>query len=336
MPHFLSLPLCCAAALCAAMVLPAQAQTKPPAPRKAPMTAYKVVAYVPNWNDNTAAFAKTIDYAKITHINLAFQNPINDAGDMEFAAGSEVIVAEAHKRNVKVLVSIGGGSASGDAALMARYDLLTSDAHRAAFVKKLAVYIKAHDLDGLDVDLEGPAIRKDYGAFVHDLARALQPNYLLTAALSQGYGGKSVPDSAFKDFDFVNVMAYDATGPWDKNRSGQHSPFTLAQENVAYFIKRGLAPEKTVLGVPFYGYGFGKAFRSYGYGYKEILAAFPGAEKTDEVGDTIWYNGAGTLRKKAQFVKDAHLGGVMIWSLDNDAPGKNALLSVLDNALKAK
>lgn len=34
----------------------------------------KVVAYVPNWID-VAAFSETIDYAKLTHINIAFENP---------------------------------------------------------------------------------------------------------------------------------------------------------------------------------------------------------------------------------------------------------------------
>ena len=320
----------------AAFAALAASSPAPAAAQKTQQKRPKVVAYVPNWNPDLKSFAQTIDYAKITHINLAFENPVSDAGDMEFAPGSEAVVAEAHKRGVKVLVSLGGGSATENAPLMARYDLLTSDTHRAKFVQKLAAYVKAHNLDGLDIDLEGPAIRKDYGAFVHDLARALHPKYLLTAALSQGYGGDKVPASAFADFDFVSIMAYDATGPWDKNRTGQHSPFAMVQENVAFFTKRGLAPQKIVLGVPFYGYGFGDAFRTYGYSYKEILAAFPGAEKTDEVGGTIWYNGAETMRKKGQFARDAHLGGIMIWSLDLDAPGKNSLLSVIDATLRDK
>ena len=40
---------------------------------------------------------------------------------------------------------------------------------------------------------------------------------LLTAALSQGYGGGNVPNSVFERFDFVNIMAYDGTGPWNPN-----------------------------------------------------------------------------------------------------------------------
>ena len=34
----------------------------------------RIVAYVPNWVD-LDAFAGTIDYAKLTHLNVAFENP---------------------------------------------------------------------------------------------------------------------------------------------------------------------------------------------------------------------------------------------------------------------
>jgi chitinase len=221
----------------------------------------KVVAYVPNWV-NLDAFTKTIDYAKIAHINIAFENPINDLGDLSFHKKNEVLIAKARANNVKVLVSIGGGSASGNKKLQARYFDLLSEPKRAAFSKRLASYVEDHGFDGLDVDIEGPSINKDYGAFIHDLSAALKSRHkLLTAALSQGYGGKNVPDSVFEHFDFVNVMAYDGAGSWNPNAPGQHSSMEFTKRNVEYWLKRGLPASKTILGVPFYGYGFGKAFR---------------------------------------------------------------------------
>jgi len=39
----------------------------------------KVVAYVPNWID-LKTFAETIPYEKVTHLNIAFENPVNDGG----------------------------------------------------------------------------------------------------------------------------------------------------------------------------------------------------------------------------------------------------------------
>ena len=289
----------------------------------------KVVAYVPNWVD-LESFAGTIDYTKITHINIAFENPVNDLGDLSFHKKNDILISKAHANNVKILVSIGGGSASGNKKLQSRYFDLLSEPKRADFAKRLASYLGDHSFDGLDVDIEGPSINKDYGAFIRDLSAALKPkDKLLTAALSQGYGGKSVPDSVFEHFDFVNVMAYDGAGSWNPKAPGQHSSMEFTKRNVEYWIKRGLPASKTVLGVPFYGYGFGKAFRKSPYSYKEIVAAYPDAAKSDQVGDTIWYNGVPTIEAKTNYAIDRKLAGIMIWSLDNDVKGENSLLDAI-------
>lgn len=128
-------------------------------------------------------------------------------------------------------------------------------------------------------------------------------------------------------------MAYDATGDWNPNAPGQHSSLEFAKSSVDYWLKRGLPKSKAVLGVPFYGYGFGDAYRKGEYAYSEVVAAYPGAENLDQVGNTIWYNGMPTIIAKAEFVKAQGLGGVMIWSLDSDAPGEKSLLSALAKAL---
>ena len=293
----------------------------------------RVVAYVPNWID-VAAFAEGIDYAKLTHINIAFENPVNDSGDLSFSKQNGGLIAKARANGVKILMSIGGGSASDDRVMKARYFALMSEEKRAGFATKLAEYVVAHELDGLDVDIEGPSINKDYGALIHELALALKPRgKLLTCALSKGYGGEHVPNAALGEFDFVNIMAYDATGPWNAKVPGQHSSLEFAKSSVAYWLGRGLPKSKAVLGVPFYGYGFGAAFKKRDYPYSGILAEFPGAENTDEAGNTVYYNGIPTMRAKARFVADEGLGGVMIWSLDYDVKGGHSLLSTIHGAL---
>ena len=314
-------------------LLTTNAATSHAAPEPARVPTFKVVAYIPNWID-LEAFAPTIDYDKITHINIAFENPVNDEGDLSFDVKNEILIAKAHENKVPILISIGGGSASGDKILLARYFSLTSEAKRAGFVARLAAYISQHKFDGLDVDLEGPSIGKNYGVFIRDLAAALKPKgKLLTAALSQGYGGGSVPASVFEHFDFVNIMAYDGAGYWSPDAPGQHSSLEFAKSNVQYWLRRGLPKAKAVLGVPFYGYGFGAAFRQRDYSYTDIVNAYPGAENLDEEGNTIWYNGIPTITAKAQFVKDQGLAGMMIWSLDYDVKGERSLLSALAKTL---
>ncbi len=296
----------------------------------------RVVAYVPNWID-LSSFAETIDYAKITHLNVAFENPLNDRGELSFNPKDEALLARARANNVPVLVSLGGGSASEDPKARARFAMLLADGKRASFVAGLADYVLRHGFAGLDVDLEGPAIDAHYGTFIADLAAALKlKGKLLTAALSQGYGGDKVPDAAFAHFDFVNVMAYDATGPWNPKKPGQHSSLEFARETVSYWLARGLPMQKVVLGVPFYGWGFGAAFRKDDYAYSAIVVAHPGAEKVDQAGETIWYNGLPTIRAKAAYVKEHGLGGVMIWSLDQDAKGTAALLPAIHDVLHGR
>jgi GH18 family chitinase len=288
-----------------------------------------VVAYVPNWVD-LKSFSDTIDYAKITHINIAFENPTNDRGDLSFHPMDDILIKKAHAKNVRVLVSIGGGSAAGNKTLQARYFDLLSGPKRADFAARLGSYVSDHGFDGLDVDIEGPSINKDYGAFIRELSAVLKPKgLLLTAALSQGYGGKNVPDSVFEHFDFVNVMAYDGAGSWNPKAPGQHSSMEFAMRNVEYWLKRGLPASKTVLGVPFYGYGFGKAFRKSPYAYSEIVAAYPDAARSDQVGETIWYNGVPTIEAKTKYAIDRKLAGIMIWSLDNDVKGEKSLLDAI-------
>jgi chitinase len=305
-----------------------------PAPKPAPPPARTgVVAYVPNWID-LATFAPTIPYADLTQINLAFENPTDDAGTLSFNAQNALLIAGAHAQHVPVFLSIGGGAASGDPALLKRYTLLLGTAQRPVFVKAVVAYLDQHQFDGLDIDLEGPGIGPDYGAFVHDVAVAVHADgKRVTAAVSQGYGGAQVPNSVFTDLDFVNIMAYDATGTWAPNNPGQHSSLAFAEQNVTYWLGRGLPKAKAILGVPFYGYGFGTAFRNWSYPYSEIVAKYPGAEKVDQIGSTIWYNGIPTIQAKARYAVQQGLAGVMIWSLDNDVPGPRSLLAALTDGI---
>lgn len=298
-----------------------------------PSSAAKVVAYVANWNDLNS-YSNAIDYAKLTHINIAFENP-NANGDLSFNAGDAALIQKAHANNVKVYVSIGGGSASTDPTIQGNYFSLISDARRAGFVAKIAAYLQARNFDGIDVDLEGPAINGDYGKFIADLSATLKPaGKGLTAALSQGYGGGNVPSSTFAHFDFINIMAYDATGPWDTSNPGQHSSYAYAQSNLQYWLGRGLPKSKAVLGLPFYGYGFGAA--SGEWSYKNVVSTYAGSENVDQAGNTIWYNGIPTIKAKVNYAFDQAIGGVMIWELSQDATGAKSLLLAIDQVVKSR
>lgn len=181
----------------------------------------------------------------------------------------------------------------------------------------------------MDVDEEGPAINSNYGPFIKQLADSLKPKgLLLTAAV--GWGGESIPNSAFQYFDFINLMAYDLTGNWDLDNPGQHSPYWYAEQMISDYKKRGVKKEQLCLGLPFYGYGFYKTVGNFPY--SQILAKYPDAWNNDQVGDTIYYNGMNTIWKKTQLAL-AEASGVMIWELSNDAKGDKSLLSVISSTV---
>jgi len=175
--------------------------------------SFRIIGYVPNWIDVTT-FAQSFDFKQVTHLNYAFQNP-NATGDLvESNNGLTALVAKAHQNDVKVLVSLGGGSAADGTVKTNFQNQISLSDKRAAFIHKIAVYLNKYKLDGLDVDEEGPAINSNYGAFIKQLADSLKPKgLLLTSAV--GWGNESIPNSAFKYFDWINLMSYDLTGNWD-------------------------------------------------------------------------------------------------------------------------
>lgn len=290
----------------------------------------KVIAYIPNWIDLNA-FSSSVQYGKLTHINIAFENP--DAnGYLTFNSGSNTIINAAHSQNVKVFVSLGGGAVSEGGAIRDNYFNLITPGNRTAFIQKIYDYVVAHNFDGVDMDLEGPAINGDYGGFVIALAAKLHANgKLISAALSEGYGGANVPTATFAAFDWINIMAYDATGPWASNSPGQHSPYSMAVNQFNYWTGRGLPASKAIIGLPFYGYGFG-ASANQGISYANIVNQYPGAENVDQVGNTIYYNGIPTIKQKTTFAVQ-NAGGVMIWELSQDAVGSKSLLTAVNQVI---
>lgn len=295
-------------------------------------TSPMVVAYVPNWA-SLSSMKDQLQYDKLTHINVAFKNP-DGSGNLSYTQFDKDLIAAAHAKGVKVFVSLGGASTASN-PLMGTYKTQLSSANRANFVAKIKNYLVTYNFDGVDIDIEGPGISgvANYGPFISDLAAALhQAGKGVSSALSEGYGAKDVLSETLKTFDFINIMSYDGAGPW--SGPGQHSSMDQAIGNINYFSKRGVVNSKLVLGVPFYGYGWGNL--SGEWSYKNIVAKYSGAENVDSVGsgsNIIYYNGIPTIKKKAQLSIDNGLAGVMFWEMSQDATGAKSLLSALYSTL---
>ncbi len=273
---------------------------------------------------------KEVPFKWLTHINLWFLNPDSTGQFTRDLSGISEFVQTAHQKKVKVLFSIGGGSKQ------PQYHHLLKDEMRSLLIANLIKVVMETGVDGIDVDLEGSNIDEYYEKFVIELGVALRENdRLMTAAIAIYYKDQ-LTDKAISQFDFVNVMSYDRTGPWRPEKPGPHSLYEHAVEDLAYFgEERKISPGKMTLGVPFYGYGYGPELTSeaISMSYNAIVEKFPGAEKADEWtmpdGKILYYNGVPTMKKKTTLAAEK-ASGIMIWQIQGDAKGSKSLLKAIN------
>lgn len=314
---------------------------------------YKVIGYIASFNDMAGTLEKT-DLSKLTHINISFANP-DQNGDltnngsltcMTNGDGQPVTVSElqaaidkAQAAGVKVLISVAGGvipACAGNWAQMLKPE------NRSTLVTKLIAFMDGFGLDGIDIDIEGGLLTSidnagNYTPFIEALSTELKAKHKLLTCATASYVGGMIPESSIKYFDFVNIMSYDAIGPSWGTAGTEHSTYGMAQDQIALWKDRGLTQAQLVLGIPFYGYGFG-TYNS-DYTFARIVTEFgTDAGTKDVVGSAcagcnyITYNGFPTIRAKTQLAMSEG-SGIMIWELSQDASGANSLLAAVDDEL---
>nr|AIF74556.1 mytichitin 2 [Mytilus coruscus] len=259
--------------------------------------------------------------------------------------------------DLKILIAIGGwthGSGPFTAVVDNENDIDTFARHSIDFLRK-------HNFDGLDLDLEYPRKRRGppedkhrFTKFVNILRMKFEneaqstgrERLLLTAAVASG---KGTIDSAYEiskiaaDLDFINLMAYDLRGSWEK-KTGRNSPLyprndetgderTLYQDMAAkYLIAQGTPKEKLILGIGICSSGMKTAWNDE----HRILYAYSRDQR-------VGYDIVQSVKIKAKYIKEKGLGGAMFWALDlNDFKGDACnedvypLISAVKNELTTK
>lgn len=283
--------------------------------------SFKTIGYLPYYR---FSLIDEIDFTKVTHVNISFANP-NLQGDLS-VGGVDIkpVVQKAKEASVKVYLALAGAALTDNQVIAWRELLKTGN--RADFVHKIIKYVIDHDLDGIDVDLEWDHVDENYSGFVLALRDSVNHYDLgLTAALPGNYRYPQITNQALLTFDWVNMMAYDLTGPWSPGNPGQHSPLEYAHSAIAFWNSQGVTNDRLTLGVPFYGYDFGNQDNVITRTYREMVNLDPENAYTDQVQD-IYYNGIPTIMAKSQLAL-SELSGIMIWELGQDDFGN---LSMLD------
>ena len=289
-------------------------------------TGSRLVGYLPDYDGSYADFARTLNFTRMTHLILAFGHapmcggPCTAKSDMTISLHQTdvdiaALVNATHAAGVKATLSLGGGDAPGDASISQFYLAGLSTQFAAA----VDAYVNAHNLDGVDVDIEEPATTgAPYGTFVSALAARMHAESKLLSAAVAPYFESGIPDSALAQFDFLNEMTY--------------ATYTQAVSDLDYYaLVKGIAADMIVLGVPFFA---SNADGSLAVPYSQLLAAYPNAWQSDAVsggsldgGAPLYYVGEATMAKETQL--GAKFGGIMLWELSQDAAPPHSLLDVI-------
>ncbi|EEH99347.1 glycosyl hydrolase family 18 protein [Clostridium tertium] len=282
---------------------------------------YRNVMYYGDWSiwgGQGNFYPKDIPADQLTHLNFAFVDfdaqgvlkftdkdaatghPLGNAGvtygDVNGGILNAFQVLKSENPNLKIGVSLGGWSKSGDFSVIA-----ANPSIRANFVKNVMAFIKYTNMDFVDIDWEYPASLRDpdkvdntndegttkatpadkenFIILLQDLKNALNKQgtelgktYELSVAIP---AGKAKVDEGidvaklFNVVDFANIMTYDMAGAWSTVSGHQtalytnpKSPFKgeclSVDESVNYYIANGAKPEKIVIGAAYYTRGWEK------------------------------------------------------------------------------
>ena len=286
---------------------------------------FKTVGYLPTYRFSTI---DNIELDKLTHLNIAFANP--DANGHLRTEGTSItsVVQQAHEAGLDVYIALAGA-----ASPLSVWENWITPNKRSSFIKGIMEYVKKHDLQGIDVDIEWGTVNDDYSGFVLELRDSL--NYYdlgLTVALPGIYRYPEITDEALAAFDWVNLMAYDLTGPWDSSNPGPHSPYSFAENSINYWLDQGLEKNRMTLGVPFYGYDFTDLNNIRALLFSEIVEMNEANATVDQVGE-IYFNGLPTITQKTQLAI-SELSGIMIWELGQDFFGEFSLLKKINETIE--
>ncbi|MBC1501324.1 chitinase [Listeria weihenstephanensis] len=344
------------------------------------------------WGGEGQFYPKDIPAEQLTHLNFAFLDfdsngnlkftdkdaavgaPVGQDGVQWGGANAGILNAlqdlRAKNPNMKIGVSIGGWSKSGDFSAIGE-----NATARANFVSNVMKFIKYTNMDFVDLDWEYPASvraadlvdnkndegtpnakpadKQNYITLLQDLRTALdkqgvdvKKKYELTVALPAAQStlanGVDV-EKLFNIVDFANIMTYDMNGAWTPN-SAHHTAlygnpadpnyndgFSVDQ-TVKYLKSKGAASNKIVVGAAFYTRGWNKVAAGTSTTQPGLFQAAEKNNKDADLGATY-----GAPNEKALATGDGgRAGGVWAYkSIDALKAKSPTLVEYWDDVAKA-
>jgi len=299
--------------------------------------SFKVVGYYFEGFDYP--IEQTVRFDRLTHVVYAFLIPAEDGSlvGIDFPRKLQQLTELAHRRDVRVLIGVGGWSYRGQQLDPVFEKMASSEESSQRFVENVAEFVEKNGLDGVDMDWEYP----DFGESSANFERLIdmlsdrlsEDGKLLTAAVPGSpfrdrglYEAEAISDECLERFDWINIMAYDAESAYG------HSTYAYAESSVYYWRDvRGLSREKLVIGVPFYAKPSWKLYRELVKDDEEnAYRDYVQGERLDS-----YYNGIPTIAEKTRLAMNT-CSGIMIWELNMDATGELSLLRAISETIEER
>lgn len=299
---------------------------------------------------------------------------------------------KARNPHVKLLISVGGWTGSGkfsDAALSAASRRKFAESAIDLFIRRWPGLFDGIDIDwefpvagGMEGNVERPVDRENFTLLLAELRRQVDAqgakdkrHYELTIAASA-----RPPEIANVELtriepllDFINVMTYDYnSGPGRTNfnaplyaATGDPTPDMNVDASIRAFLDGGVPPKKLLVGIPFYGRGYGEV-ANVNHGLYQRGTATPSGWKPRDgdwnvlsrtrlkdpryvrhweprarvpwlydstSGTWVSYDDPESVAAKAAYVRERGLGGVIIWELGGD---DGTLMRAIAGSLRAQ
>ncbi len=322
-----------------------------------------IIGYYPS-NKRTVVDYRQIEFGYLTHLAEAFTWP-DSQGNLIVSPDFiyPELLAAAHQKGVKVIMSIGGwGNCAGFPPMAA------SAEKRSRFISQVLGFCLLHGYDGVDLDWEfvsNEEERTNFSTLVKELSAVLKaqnPPLLLTMAAPAGpYWGRWINfEELHPYFDYISFMTYDYYGPWT-DHAGHNSPLYTClndpcgsvDDTFSYALIRGIPLKKVLLGIPFYGRSFEAAglykpaTSSQNYVYSEVkkLMASDWKYKWDECAEVPYlispskktllsFDDQRSVLKKGRYLLEKKVAGFIIWEITGDVVnGRPELLPVVYQAI---
>jgi len=303
----------------------------------------RVIGYLPNWAQYSQFTPADIRYNLLTEIRYGYVVP--SGSEFSFADDGKAVFLDLVKRakaaRVKIMVSVGG--LGNEAAMSDAYS------NSSNFVKAAVAFKKEYGIDGFELD--GGAIDASGAKSLVKLANSLASEGI---PVSIAVPGETALASALGDVSKLDAVSLWFTDGASANESSvkPNSDNAFNARVLSAFASAGVASDKLIAIVPFYGKtfykakGLGSSHSGTGSGnegvlpYKSIMekfnkksayeVSFDESSKSEVAissEESIVFNGIPSMQAIAKEVKDKGYGGIAVFDLSGDR--KEPIVSLL-------